>query len=721
MSRFRYSGLAVLCAALQVFSAEPAFEVVNPGSAAVVSQAVTFGMVFAPGEIPAGKVPAAKVSGGGIHAIQVDVKATHADGSLRHAVLTVTLNLGAGRSERILLSPAAPGMPDKAINLADLLTTAYDAKVKIALGGKAYSASAREALLAAQAAGGTKPWLAGQQVTEWLVDAPLSAGPGDIHPHLHVRFVIRAYAGMTRVRTDVTVENGWAFEPNPSGFTYDVVLENGAVEAYRKAALAHTHHSRWRKVFWWGEHPLLEARPDADHLFSTGAVPRYDRTLRPPESVLARLVDNFEPMSEGDLTSHMPATGAHPDIGPLPRSAALYLLSLDPRARANVVANGEAGGAFQIHYRDKAKGRPVTIDEFPYMTILGNPGDTRNPATGKYESFPAVTNGLEKHVPDDAHQPSIAYLPYLLTGDFFFLEELQFWAQWNMILANPAYREASKGLLKWSQVRGQAWSMRTLGHAAYITPDADPLKAGFQDKLKNNLAWYAAATVANPFANKLGWLDSGYARAYAPNGIAPWQDDFFTWSIGHLADLGFAGALELARWKGRFVVGRMTDPGYCWLKAAAYSLQIGSADKTTLHETFASLYKANFPAATGCTGVAMDGYPEIGTGYPANMQPALAAAVDAGVPGAAEAWARYETRKPRQEYTTSPQFAVVPKQIPGAGIRRGIAGSASARGPRLAMDTNAGGLVIEWGGGPLPSRFDLKGKRLPPRLPEARP
>ena len=34
---------------------------------------------------------------------------------------------------------------------------------------------------------------------------------------------------------------------------------------------------------------------------------------------------------------------------------------------------------------------------------------------------------------------------------------------------------------------GQAWSLRTLGHAAYITPDAHPLKGYFVKQLDNNL------------------------------------------------------------------------------------------------------------------------------------------------------------------------------------------------------------------------------------------
>ena len=81
---------------------------------------------------------------------------------------------------------------------------------------------------------------------------------------------------------------------------------------------------------------------------------------------------------------------------------------------------------------------------------------------------------------DSAHQPSMAFLPYVVTGDLFYLEELQFWANYNMVQGNPGYRDDKKGLVKWDQIRGQAWSMRTLGQVAFITPDAHPLKSVFR-------------------------------------------------------------------------------------------------------------------------------------------------------------------------------------------------------------------------------------------------
>jgi hypothetical protein len=696
-------------AGLGAAGAQPRLVLSNPGNSAAQEQAATLGFVFAPGDIPAGKTVAAKTRAGILVPIQVDAKATHADGSLRHAVLTLRHSLSAQGSEALVLDAAAPAPSVSPVAPSALLATDYDAKATLTLAGATYTASARAALQAAVAAGKPQAWLSGPLVSEWLVNAPFADAAGKPHPHLSARFEIRAYAGMQSVRTGITIENDWAYAPNPTGFTYDVHLASGTAD-YAQTGLRHAHHARWRKLLWWGVAPALDAALDRDYLLSTGAVPPYDRSVVPKASVLAAMPSGFAPMSPGDLTTYMPETGAHDDIGPLPRFAALYLLSMDARARDNVLANGMAGGSYPIHYRDQAKDAPVSLDDYPYMTLLGNPGDTRNPATGKEEGFPDVTAGLDTLTPDDAHQPSIAYLPYLITGDAFYLDELHFWANWNMVIANPYYRDFGKGLLKWAQVRGQAWSLRTLGHAAYITPDADPFKAYFTEKLRNNLEWYRAFSVG-PDASPLGWLGTGNAFAYEPYGIAPWQDDFFTYAVGDVARLGFAEAKAVRDWKAHFVVGRMADTGYCWLHASAYSLQIGPADKSRLYPSFGEIYQANFPSAA-CAGTAMDGYPDGATGYGANMQPALAAAVDAGVTGAAAAWARYLTRDPKQDYSGSPQFAVVPATQAGIALRPLSGPPRRAAGPRLLIGPGQG-LMIGIGDGAGFRLFDLRGKRLP--------
>jgi len=642
----------------------PSVQLVNIENKTIQNGYVTFGHVYNPGDVPRGFTLNAQVPGAGALPLQVDAKATHPDGSLRHAILTAKIASLAGSTTIPVEFNLEPIQNASPLSADALLQTAYDVAVELTVGGVLYSASARDLLQNALNTGSLKTWLSGPLVTEWLVMSPVKESGGQEHPHLTARFNIRAFAGMNKVRTAVIIENNWAFEPNPRGFTYDVTIKVGDIVVYSKMGLKHTHHSRWRKVVWWGEEAQIQVKYDQKYLFSTGAVPNYDLSVQVPGSVLSQMTTDFVPMSNMDINDYMPATGANADIGPLPRWASIYLLTMDARAQFNTLVNGDAGGSYQIHYRNKTTDLPVTIDDYPYMTLLGREGDTYNPDTGQYEAFPDVSNGLDKYTPDDAHQPSIAFLPYLISGDYYFLEELQFWANYNLIQMNPYYRDLQKGLLNRGQVRGQAWSLRTLGQAAFITPDSHPLKAYFDEKVRNNIDWYTSEYPQNNQSNKLGWLASGYALVYGPYGIAPWQDDFFTWCIGYLVDLGYTGAEQLLSWKAQFVVGRMVADGYCWLNASAYSLQVGTAGGVD-YATFAQLNDANF-SGNQCSGYEMDGYPDSPTGYGANMQPALAAAVDAGYENAMDAWLKYETRIPLQDYSESPQFDVVPRSLNGS-------------------------------------------------------
>ncbi|MBN1559660.1 chitobiase/beta-hexosaminidase C-terminal domain-containing protein [candidate division KSB1 bacterium] len=619
---------------------------------------VTFGHVFAPGDVPTGASIDAVYSSGTHLPTQVDAKATHADGSLRHAVITIMVpRLIAGETKRVLLQ-VANSTPSPSLSCDELLETEYDAHVSLLVDGQLFTASVRD-VLQQDRSQTAHEWLSGELVTEWLIRAPLRSASGEEHPHLIARFHVRAYKDYNYVRTDVIIENNWAYEPQPSGFRYDVSISIGGVQVYSKAGLEHTVHARWRKVFWWRQDPNIFVKHNLDYLVRTKAIPNYDRRLTIPTSVTSSMRTACEPMENLDISDYMPATGAQDGIGPLPRWVSLYLLTMAPEAKLNTLANGDAAGSYAIHYRDKNTDLPVTLDDYPYMTLMGNEIDTYNPNTGKYESFPEVINDMNRYSPDDAHQPSLAYAPYLVTGDYYFLEELQFWANWNMILANPYYRDLEKGLLRWTQVRGQAWSLRTLGHAAYITPDAHPLKDYFVTRVQNNIQYYRTTLVENPQANQLGYLEEG-ALLYGDYGLAPWQDDFFTWAVGHLVELGFADARPLFVWKAKFVLGRMASDDYCWLNASAYALQVGASNHTPF-TTFAQVQQANF-GNSPCAGLEMLGYPESATGFGADMQPALALVTEADLSGAKLAWSRYESREPKQDYSVSPQFALVPRE-----------------------------------------------------------
>ncbi|MES2152621.1 MAG: DUF4214 domain-containing protein [Pseudomonadota bacterium] len=649
----------------------------------------TFGQVFVQGGLLATDGLTGKLANGTLVPLQMDVKATHADGSIRHAIISAVLPAISPTAilTMQLIKTALPAATTSVLPSATSLAGAgLTSSVNLTLGGVAYTASLSEAL-----AGATSiKWLQGNIANEWIVATPLKTVSGGVaHPHLMARFAVRSYSALNKARVDVTIENNWAFEANPQNVTYDVSILLAGQSVYTKRALVHYHQARWRQVFWWGQAQPLHIRHNTNYLIASKAVPNYDPTLVANPQAITALKSAFsgatsEPMGNGLAVPYMPSTGGRSDIGLLPGWATLYLLSMDIDSKRATLGTADLAGSWSIHYRDKLTDRPVSLLNYPYMTILGRSSDAINPTTHLSEAFPVCGGDCTSpNVADSPHQPGFAYLPYLVSGDYYYLEELQFWAMWNVFEDNPYYRGFAAGLVTPDQVRGQAWSLRTLAEAAYITPDSDALKGTMGTFLQNNLNWYNQNYTNNADANVFGVVLNGYSLVYNNGtGLAPWMDDFFTSAIGHAAELGFTSAKPLLAWKSKFAVGRMTAPGFCWIQATMYTMQVQDTSAGPLYASFGRAYQASVsPAmlAAPCASVemanlllledpntpmvagAMVGYPDSSAGYPANLQPALAYATDSKITGSALAWQTFNNRKLKPDYSSSPQFAIVPR------------------------------------------------------------
>ncbi len=591
---------------------------------------VTFAQAFKAGDVPAGATLAARLTNGVALPLQVDAKATHADGSLRHAVLTTRVpSLSANETATMELVSASPGDAAAGIALSDLITTAYDAEISLNEGGVVYRASARELLLGAT----PKTWLSGPLVTEWVVAAPVKTTAGVAHPHLSVRFNVRAYAGMDSVRTDVVVENDWALEPSPRNFNYDVTLKVGGATVYTRSALTHYNHARWRKIFWWGKEPQILVKHDKAYLIGTGAIPNYDTKIAVPEATLVAsaaewAASNTSPMGSGFADPDMPGTGSRRDLGVLPQWSVRHLLSQDAREKVSTLGNGDLAGSWPIHYRDRNTDHPISIVDYPKATIQDD------------KTFPVCGSCSTPYYPDTAHQPSFAYYPYLITGDQYYLEELQFWATWNLLRPNAdGSRQLDKGLIISGQVRAQAWDMRTIAQAAYITPDADSVFKSYISKiLNNNISWFTSEYPNNPGAPALKFLANGCCAPDPDEGntIAPWMDDFFTIVMGYLVDMGFTQAQPMRDWKAGFIVGRFSsDPAaFCKYDGADYRYLAIDPSTGGLVSTWTRLTELNHPTHVGgnCPST-FNTYLESEDGYIAHARGALSVAVDVGYSG----------------------------------------------------------------------------------------
>jgi len=704
----------------------------------VVSQAtqtqssvpVTFGQVFKNADVPRGATLVATVNGQPV-TLQVDPKANNPDGSLRHAVLTVIVpSLSRKTKLPLTLStqpaPTAIG-PAAPVSLAQLLATEYDTKVSLNIGGESYTAEARALLQAAAAAHACKPWnrqcnvwLSGLLASEWVVNGLVTAADGTPNPNLRIYFAVRAYAGTTPgtvgdVRTDIIVENASASAPQAQP-QYTATLTSGSA-SYTTPALTQYAYTRWHKLLWWNNvQPQVYLQQDTQYIQASKAVSRY-MSLMPDEKFLAGLRQSCAPLDRCDQTQAMGTTGAQPAIGPLPRWTSVYIVHPDVRAYHWMLANTDALGAYSIHYRDAQTGWPVSIHRHPNITTVNwasaNQIATQNSTTGKAYKADLLQNCVNNSVVsncktawystgnpnrwDESHQPAESYVPYMVTGDYYYMSELAFGASHNEIYANEGYRGFSQGLIDQahSQVRGKAWVLREMTDAAWLLPDSHPLKAAFTADVENSLADWNAKYTNNTDANPLGLMKNGTVYSVNGghlNGMAPWQHNFLTWSAGHAAELGFAGAAEFRTWLAKFEIGLMTDwqnnptEGYCWLEASAYKIQVKDASGNWL-PTYSAVYATTFPTLTGlkCNSPAMvaeagrltkkprrasemSGYPYSATGFPANFQIGVAAAADSGLPNALAAWRLFDSRSVKPSgstaYNNYPNFAVMPRSVP---------------------------------------------------------
>jgi Fibronectin type III domain len=607
---------------------------------------VTFGQVFVAGQVR-GAVEA-RTTGGALLPTQVDVRRRHADGSVRHAILSVDVP----GSQTLSLVPTTAASTSTGLTVTQALSGGFDTEVKITSGGKTYTASAAQALRT----GPVERWLAGRLVTEYRAPGALLASDGSRLTRLNVLFDVR-FLSADEARVSVAVENAW--HDTPGDLTYDVQIVSRGGVVLRQLGLKHHSNSRWRQVVLWGAVPTFQVHPDPAYLIAAGAIPRYDLARR---RVTAKALDdlwaawqasNRGLLGNGLVSPKMGAVGGRMDIGLLPTWTVLALFTGDQRAWTTALDSGDRGAVYPVHYRDRATGRPYNIDLHPTASLLN--GSSARTA----DKIPACSSCTSPYTPDTEHQPSLAYLPYLLTGDAYYLEEMEFWVSFNFIKQNNKYRDYAQGLLKAnSQTRAQAWTMRNLANAAWIAPDTDPDRLYLEDKLRRNLVWYRDYAVPS---NPLGqWGVTVYSINEFPAEVGwhvrNWQIDFFTAVSGWVYQMGYREVQPLRDWLARNVVGRFQNATP--EEATAYHLA-GGDDNGNWYKDWPTILRLS-PEPNSWT-------PQNPNHYQAHALSALAVAVDAGLSGAAT-WRNWLETKTvlafPDRYNADPTWALLPA---GAG------------------------------------------------------
>jgi hypothetical protein len=381
-------------------------------------------------------------------------------------------------------------------------------------------------------------------------------------------------------RSEVVIELGdlWSGAPRNLG-AYRAVLAAGGssrtIEVPR-----HFWFSRWR---WQSAPRPVVASPAA--LIAKGLLPPYEASGKfakglpgaPAPTEKGRAFGlggrgsaglSYRPMELAGVEPHMGSTGERGDIGLITEAQARFICAAD--GLADLRAQAEAAGTLPWHVRDAHTGAPVDLDAYPTMSWYTGGNRPGNPQVDLTET------GIDI---DAAHEPSLAYLPYLLTGDSYHLEDLQFAANYNRGWFPPDYR------LSIGQTRAFAWSLRTLAQAALVTPESTPRwlmpRAYWARDLARTRDWFTEHYVQGRDVlqrvfhitdDPAGSRDEGPTT---PGGTwsAPWMDEFLAAVLGWMVMMGYDDWRPAFEWKVASTLAR-TNGKSGWVRAYATPYRI---------------------------------------------------------------------------------------------------------------------------------------------------
>ncbi len=614
----------------------------------------TLGHVFRGGDVPSGTVVTADNA-----EIQVVAKNFWRDGSLKFAVISGRSSLTAGVTKRVALAKGGTAPAGANLSLAELKATGISASISYgSYGSVNWSGADWDSPFIS--------WVQGPQMSSWVYRKPIGSDQ-----HLVGWIEIRVYLGGA-VEVVPWLENGYLNRAAPGQRDGVATFSLGGTERF-SGSIALLNHTRTYLgsgtafSHWLGTDPGIQVRHDVAYMKATRIVPNYDAPTASISILWTRPVTSFTPLGRHNYPTVIGNAGYHESIGLLPEWDAAYLTGQgDARAWRSIQVNALAAGRYGFHFRDETTQRAVRVSQYPTLLLHGSCGIPHTGASTT-DSYTPAASGTVPPSFALSHQPCIAFMSYLLTGRWYFMDEMQLLAATQSLAPTNTGRDNASNLIKSSsatyQTRGSAWALRSLMVAAAMTPDDDAtLRAEFKGQIEKNIDFHHARYVAQP-TNPLGVVEpsGNYAPSTGRYEQGIWQDDFVTAVWGWLRDLQIQDSAFDAKlapflaYKYKAVVGRLAAGAaneYCYRRASQYQLPIAASETPNWtngtgpwYPNWRTVYDlkalpddcASSNALVGSGAGQPSEFPYL---YWANLLPAIAYAVDHGAAGASAAYSR---------------------------------------------------------------------------------
>lgn len=414
-----------------------------------------------------------------------------------------------------------------------------------------------------------------------------------------------------------------------------------------------------------------------------------------PEAVLAALPASYPDGIPGEMTYYEPTTGYRDEIGIRAKSAQLWAISMDPRARANMIANAHASKWFPIHVSAPGEpGQPTRPWRYPNKSITAS-------TTNDMAVLPD-TVGNPKIVVDIPHEPQFLFdftMLMKLEGNAqeyaWGLNEMKYWVAYNYLKMVDNQRGFAKGIFHPGSgavtPRGAAWQARSLFMLALVLPENDEWRPWVVRSIEENILFLDGVfrtgdyDLRGPKGDLFGyqsWAKGAYRNDFgfmAPNNngyglgadgktayLGQFQSAFQAqvWLWGYRLGIPLRPEVQktfdtFARWVAKFPIMMFGKPddaaSYDYRRAGPYALAVGKlvdgGQGVAFFKTPAEFYAANtvgLPALPKDDRSFRDGAVEAGEfggRWVDMLVPALSMAVDIGVPGAADGYARLKAAK----------------------------------------------------------------------------